>query len=84
MTDNQNCILVISRFQLCLNSREKDLEKITVADVQPHLSAAAHAADVTIIKDGSRFSVLKHRFMMGVNGFVVFHISSLPKIMFAR
>lgn len=84
MRDNQNSILIVTRFNLNQCARDgQRLDKITVADLQPYLSATARYTDVLIIKDHNEFAVLKHRYMIGTLGHI-FHVSSLPSIMFAR
>jgi hypothetical protein len=83
-TDNQNMVLILSRFQLNQCARDgQRLDKISWTDAQPHLTVAIQCADVVIIKDGTKFAVLKHRHMLGVTG-QEYHISTLNNIMFAR
>jgi hypothetical protein len=83
MTDNQNMVLILSRFQLVHSVRAFKLETLRLLDVQPHLSVAAACADVVLIKDGTKFAVLKHDFMTGVFG-CTYHASTQVNIAFAR
>jgi hypothetical protein len=83
MTDNQNMVLILSRFQLVHSVRAFKLETLHISDVQPHLSVAAACANVVLIKDGSMFAVLKHDFMTGVFR-CTYHASTLNNIATAR
>jgi hypothetical protein len=83
-TDNQNMVLVLSRFQLMKSAKNSlKLTEIKIDDILPQLTIAAANANVVIIKDGQRFAVLKHDGMTGVTG-SEYHESTIKNIMFAR
>ena len=80
----ENMVLILSRFQTVFQCKKskKDLKDITLDDIWPALNIAAANADVVIMMDGDRFSVLKHKHMTDISE--LYHKSSLTNIAFAR
>jgi hypothetical protein len=86
-TNNENLVLILSRYQLTMGNEDKPLEDIGIKDIWPVLNIAAANADVVIIKEGKQFKVLKHKHMNGlINKSLksTYHESSLKNICFAR
>ena len=83
--DNENLVLILSKQQTTFDCKkaEKPLEDIALEDIWPTLNIAAANADVVIMKEGSRFKVLKHKFM-GNLVTPIYHTSMLKNIIFAR
>jgi hypothetical protein len=82
-SQNQNMVIVLSRFQINEKDYETPLEKIKFDSIALTYKSTSLNADVVIIKDGNQFAVLKHRHMTRVMG-QTYHKSSLTNIAFAR
>jgi hypothetical protein len=87
-TDMENMVLIIGRKQTDFKTKSENtpLGKITLDDIWPTLKIAAANADVVIIKDGSEYAVLKHRYIdqhQLLEG-MTYHITTIRNIAFAR
>lgn len=82
-SNNENMVIILSRWQVSANDYHTPLEEIKFDSIRLTFQSTARNADVVIIKDGKQFAVLKHNHMTRVTG-QIYHQSSLTNIAFAR
>lgn len=83
-SDTENMVMVLSRRHTTLEIKEdgRPISEIGINDIWPVLKIAMANADVVILKEGSEFVVLRHRYMNNIGH--VYNINSLTNIAFAR
>ena len=81
-SNTENMVMILSRYQTIWDCHYKDLKDITIDNIWPTLKIAAANADVVIMKEGTQFTVLKHKHMTDLSS--NYHINLLTNIVFAR